>query len=1121
MGAGTARALLDRPVAVGVAGAAVCALGFLSFPLIPIDVSEEVGESPRLTVSVSWPDASAREIEARITAPLEALVQGVRGVMELSSTTSHGSAFVTADFVRDADLQLAELELRERIYSFFRERPEGVSWPRVRRSQPDLLREIQGFIRFHVLGSGSPTDLRKLVEEEVRLPLQAVPGVREVTARGGGEESIRIEMDRARARRFRIGLAAVRAALATHGMQTRSLGAAESHGIRTRIEVPGGIEDLDALRRIPLKRLQEGRVLSLGDVATVRYRSGDPEVLYRINGRNAVAVQVEKAYGSDMTATSRRVREKLAALSARLPHGTEVVVLNDEGAEVEADLRFLLRRAVFSVLLISLVLLAVFRRREAVLLILSSVALAATGAMSLFFLFGMRLDLVTLAGFTLGFGLIVDNAVVVYDYVHRRAEGCVRDGDLKEAVAAGLSEVTHPIAVSNLTTLGAFLPVLFLSEELQRYFKSFALSLGLTLAIALIVSLTLIPVFFYRTALRRPRPPAAEGRLYRGYRLLLDRCLRRRVWVLGVVAWMVGIPVWLLPPEIGKRSQRVERQASGEVETRRDYRQWLTARDSLVASGLFDRHVTYIEEQQASGSLLERLAGRGTQLYNGVWGALGIARPVLFRLFGGASYYLFHDVTSRLDRSQHRGRLRETVEGFSLSVYLGMPHNAHISRMDGLLQGFEKQLLPFAPYVKGIITQTYGRDGLIQVLLKEEYRKTELPYVLYDQLAAYGANLGGVSYWVYGKDLDPAGRTLSGTVTRSLEIKGYNLRKVGEISEAVAGRLRERRSRRIRDIRLDYAYGPPSYEMLARIDHGKTAPLGIDHAGVIDEIQTRLDRGAPVGNLYVDRRQYPAAVVDTAGDRSDLRDLNQVLLNGHAARLGDVGEVRKQMARPAIRRENQRYLKEVGFTILGDWTYSRSVIEDLLDHTPVPYGYSLSDAWTWTGFSEKEERELALILLLSVMLVWMITAALFESWTRPLLVLIALPLALIGVGAGFFLSHAPFNQGGYASLLLLMGISVNNSILLVHQVSGALKAQPSSPREAVIGAASQRLRPIFITTFTTVAGFLPLLVQGDRSDIWYTLALGTSGGLISSSVLLVLVVPLLMLRRGPAGTARA
>ena len=203
-------------------------------------------------------------------------------------------------------------------------------------------------------------------------------------------------------------------------------------------------------------------------------------------------------------------------------------------------------------------------------------------------------------------------------------------------------------------------------------------------------------------------------------------------------------------------------------------------------------------------------------------------------------------------------------------------------------------------------------------------------------------------------------------------------------------------------------------------------------------------------------------------------------------------------------------------TLLGDFSYAEMVVQDIIDHTPIPYGYSLSRGYMMSVFSEEEERELALIVLFSVVLVWMIAAALFESWTWPLLVLLALPLSLIGVGAGFYLSGASFDQGGYASLLLLMGISVNNSILLVHHISRALRTQPASPQDAVIRAAFQRLRPIFITTLTTIAGFLPLLLQGDRGDIWYTLALGTSGGLISSSVLVVLVVPLCLIWRGSA-----
>ena len=633
--------------------------------------------------------------------------------------------------------------------------------------------------------------------------------------------------------------------------------------------------------------------------------------------------------------------------------------------------------------------------------------------------------------------------------------------------------------------------------------------------LALLIALTLIPTFFYWSARRREPAAKQQHRMYRFYDRALGFCARRRVWVLGIVAWLVGVPVWLLPDRVGQRQTPWANKSptAGKVETRQAYRDWLATRDTMAASGSLDRAVYEQEEERRSA--WGWLSDEGTRLYNNAWGnpVVAFVKPALNRIFGGATYYLFRDVAHRVEEAPYRHIMKDITEGFSLIVYLEMPYNAHVSRLDGLLKGIEKQLLSFAPYIEGVITRSSGRYGLIQILLKDEYRNSTIPYSLYEHLVAYGDNIGGVGFGVRGQDMDPAGKPLGGgvAVTRRLEIQGYNLRQVGEIAEGIARRLKERRSRRIRDVQVDRTYGPPRYEMLARIDHTTTSRLGVDHTDVVDEIQTRLDGGSLIPRLSVDGREVPAAIADTAAGRTDLRRLSQVRLEGRAARIGHVSRLEKQFARPVIKRENQRYLKEVGFTILGDFTYSEHVVEDVMAQTPLPYGYSLTRGYIWKDLNEEEERELAFIVLLSVMLVWMITSALFESWTRPILVLIALPLALIGVGAGFFLSGAPFNQGGYASLLLLMGISVNNAILLVHHISRMLRARQSSPMEAIVKAAFQRLRPIFITTLTTVAGFLPLMLHGDRSDIWYTLAIGTSGGLVVSSALLVIVVPICMI----------
>lgn len=429
--------------------------------------------------------------------------------------------------------------------------------------------------------------------------------------------------------------------------------------------------------------------------------------------------------------------------------------------------------------------------------------------------------------------------------------------------------------------------------------------------------------------------------------------------------------------------------------------------------------------------------------------------------------------------------------------------------MDKILRDIEKQLFNFAPYIEGIITQSSGQYGLIQVLLKEEFRTSDIPYTLYERLAAYESNIGGVGLSVYGKGLDAVGKYLGGSrnVSNQLSIRGFNFGQVGNIAEDIAARLRQRRSRRIKDIYIDFAYGPSQREIVAQFDHAKTTPLGLDHADIVHEIQNRLAVGTALAHVYVDGKQYTVSVADTGASRMTARHLSQVALDAHPARIGYVAHIEKQAVTPSIRREDQRYIRTIGFTVLGSYSYSNSILQDIVDHTTLPYGYSLSKPMIYE-IGKKEQWELGGIVLLAVLLVWMISAALFESWTYPLLVLIALPLALIGMGTAFFLFDAPFNQGGYAALLLLMGIAVNNSILLVYTISNALKRQPTDPSEAVAKVAFQRLRPIFITTLTTIAGFLPLLLQDERTDFWYTLALGTSGGLVSSSILLILVVPL-------------
>jgi multidrug efflux pump subunit AcrB len=164
-----------------------------------------------------------------------------------------------------------------------------------------------------------------------------------------------------------------------------------------------------------------------------------------------------------------------------------------------------------------------------------------------------------------------------------------------------------------------------------------------------------------------------------------------------------------------------------------------------------------------------------------------------------------------------------------------------------------------------------------------------------------------------------------------------------------------------------------------------------------------------------------------------------------------------------------------------------------------------SAGYYWFG-DKKQQRQLLWIILLSIFIVWMISAVLFESFAKPFLILLAIPLSLIGLFYSFYLLDATFDQGGYASILLLVGIVVNNSIILVSHISNAIQRN-GPPPTVIFKAASERIRPIFMTTITTIVGLLPLVLYETTESIWYPIAVGTIGGVLGSAVLLLFFLP--------------
>lgn len=207
-----------------------------------------------------------------------------------------------------------------------------------------------------------------------------------------------------------------------------------------------------------------------------------------------------------------------------------------------------------------------------------------------------------------------------------------------------------------------------------------------------------------------------------------------------------------------------------------------------------------------------------------------------------------------------------------------------------------------------------------------------------------------------------------------------------------------------------------------------------------------------------------------------------------------------------IVRQDQQYLRGISFEYRGPWKFGDRLVEGVVKNTQLPPGYKLERA-SFFFLQEEEKRQIYGVLMLAVLLVYMVTAGLFESFRQPFIIMLTAPLALIGVFLIFYLTNTNFDRSAYIGVILLVGIVVNNAIILLHHIN-VLRQRGLSVVDAVIQGSVERARPIFMTTATTVLGLLPLVlfVRPDES-IWYALALATVGGLVSSTLFVLVVIP--------------
>jgi hydrophobic/amphiphilic exporter-1 (mainly G- bacteria), HAE1 family len=1010
-----------RPAVIWAACAIVLIGGAVSFTRLALATRTAV-ELPRLQISSSWSGASAELVESYLTSPIEAAVQGVRGVRRTESTSSDDAARIEVELHPTADVRLARLAILERLELLRKDFPPGASAPTVSNWVPEELEE-EPLLRVTVSGPYTPGALQRLLRDRIEPRLSAVRGVSGLDARGGASLGVAVTYDAGRLRQ--LGIPPERLSQAVAGARVvRALGemrTTDSGRVTLRAVVlndqPAVVEALGAL---PVQGMGRQR-FALRELATVRVDEDTRGLFYRINGSPAVALAIARQPEADAIQTSRRVRDEIARLEPTLPPGVQMRIARDESEGLKKELDELLRRGGYAFAAVMLVLAVTLRDARAVLLVMGSTAVAIAGTAFCLYLLGVPANLLTLAGLGMGIGVLVQNPLVVVERMGRTANTPAG----RVAAARG---ITAAVIGATLTTAVVLIPFLYLQGDTRAAFVPFASAFALALAWSVVTALVVVPALSRgvgKGARHWRRPFRFYGQLVGGIVRFRRTTMFCTVVVLGVLGW-AG---W----------KKVPRSSFG---------------------GFGDQRTTL-----------------------------------------GASLFF--------------------------------PRGSDAITLDRTMREFE-QLVVGVPEVELVTSQSYGSLGAgMNVLFTRAGGLTAVPQQLEEALTQRAVLVGGASVSVRGSGPGfSSGSGGSSLASFRIRILGFSYAGVEQLATDLKARLE--RIPRVRDVDINAAafFGSQKgTQVVLEPDRAVLARFGLNAKQFTDALAREV-RG-PVGRqlLEINGEELPVTVKASGARERSLDELREAIVPTATAapvRIGDLAGVEERVAPGTITREDQQYVRIVAYDFRGPGKLAQRTHDAFMKGISVPAGYSVADASSGYGRDDESSKGLWLVFGIGLALVLLSVAVVFDSVWGTMLVFASLPLALCGVVAAFWMTGGAFTREAAVGVILVIGLAVNQAILLVdaalvvrrRATARGLEAG-ASPR-TVLRAALDRSGMIVLVTLTALASLIPLSVGTDASSLFGAIALATIGGTVAGTLGTMVVLPALLVgRRQGGGGGRA
>ncbi len=989
---------LRRPVTLAMILATIVLLGTVSMFKVPLDFLPRM-EFPFIAVYVPYQGGIPSENEREIVRPIEEVLATLGGVKETFSYADGNEVQVGVTFDWGRDVNLLRMEVKEKIDQIRGDLPADIPQIYLLTFNTNDIPIIEGRI------SAKGRDISQnydLIDQKIIAPLQRIPGVGRVNIDGVLPTQASVYLRFNKIMEHNVDVNRLFAELEAANVEL-TVGRVTDKGLRYDVRTVAGLHGVEDLRELPI----DERGLRLADVAEVVY--GAPALAYGrvLNEEPAIAFWIQKASGYNTVEVCRAVEAELERINQDPAlRGINSFTFFNQADQITDSLRSLLQGGLFGSVLAIAILYLFLRRLSMTLVVSIAIPLSILGTCIFLFLSGRSLNVLTMMGLMLGVGMLVDNAVVVLESIHRRQHA--GNSPLAAAVR-GTKEVGRAIVASTLTTVIVFAPVVVSkTDELAVWLGEVGVTISVTLIFSLLVSLTVIPALSIKMT-----GNAAEVSDARWLLALKRQYLKVLNWTAikhPVLTALVIVPLVLVATIGAMKATGFKPDAEGDEGMRRE-----SLRVGFDYTGPVDKYTS------------EDMVMVATQYLEG--------RREDLQLRDIYSFYV--------------------ADGGGVSLF----------------------------FEDGVVSDEFFLE------VREDLREN-LPVQ------------AGLKYRFGGDEGEDSGAT-----TFSVTISGEETEFLTEFAEEAKRRLALIDG--IGDLRSDNDNGKA--EIRVKVDPDQSGRFGITPA-TVSQIMGLTYRGVMLPRLQTGEKEIDLVVSLWPEDRESIENLALLTVGSvddKAVQLNQIAEFEFGKSPERIFRRDQR----TGVTISGTWEGEKlddalKQIKPLMDGLDLPFGYG----WNYGNQivrAQQQQNEMAINMLLALACVFFVMASLFESLLYPIVVMGTVPFASLGVFWLMMATGTPFNMMAMIGMVILIGIVVNNGIVLVDHINGRRKAGRTLD-EAILEGGGDRLRPILMTAGTTILGLLPLAVfHGAHvgGAEYYPMARAISGGLASSTLLTLLVMP--------------